>query len=321
MYKSTIGLLFCLSSFWSYAQQDSLTRKVKAALADKFPSTRVLNIEYKQLAPYNTTMRLAGSQESQQYKIKQLEQFRFDGNFELLKRRQWVLSTSLHYQLTSFNGSAAVQKPFVINSFSGDFHYQSIGMNLTHFKRLFNKPAVFNATISVDGSEQHFERVKGALSGILVVKHTAETTISLGVIAILEPSVQVPVLPVFSYVRRFQNDWELDMTLPQRIYLKKQFLEHSRLSLGSQLNKTSFYIYDNPAHTYEFRQLEINSGVVYERIFGGAFIGTLKAGIQNVFDSRIFEKEKSFKNYTIDNTPKPSFYINAGVSFNPFYKK
>ncbi len=322
MHRIHISLILVLVSVWGYGQkQDSLTEKIKTVLADKFPATRVLNLEYQQLAPYKTTLKTATGNTSQEIKIKQLEQVRFNANIDLFKKQQWVLSTSLYYQYTSFNGQNQLQQPLAVNSFSGDFHYHSTSLNLSHFTRLFHKPAIFNASISVNGSEEHFERVKGFLTGVVVLKHTAETTISLGVIAILEPSVEIPILPVFTYERRFHNQWVLDIALPQKIMLRKPLFDHSRISLGTQINTTSFYMYDNPKQTYEFRQLEINSGVTYERNMGHSIIATLKTGMQNTFNSRIFEKQKSFKNYAIENTPKPSFYLSAGISFNPFYKK
>ncbi|WP_430613415.1 DUF6268 family outer membrane beta-barrel protein [Flavobacterium sp. JP2137] len=315
-----IGVILWVVS--AQAQQyDSLTQKMKRALADKFPSTRILNVEYKQLAPYKTTLETKDGQQVQDYKIKSFEQLRFDANIPLVKRPQWVWSASVHYQYTSFDGQLENQQPGRLNSFSGDFHYHSSGLNLTHFRRLFNKPAIFNASVHVDGSEQHFERVRGLLTGVVVLKHTAETTISLGVLAILEPSVELPILPVFSYERRFENQWTLDITLPQKVMLRKQLFDHSRISMGSQLNKTSFYSYDQPSGTHEFRQLEINSGITYERTFGHALIATIKTGMQNTFNARIFEKEKSFKNYAVENSPKPSFYLSAGISYNPFAKK
>lgn len=315
-------MLVGLSCVVGYGQKnDSLTEKVKSALADKFPSTRVLNLEYQQLSPYKTNLKTADGGSSHEIKIKQLEQLRFDANIELIKKQQWILSTSLHYQYTSFNGQSQLPPPSVLNSFSGDFHYHSTALNLTHFRRLFGKPAIFNASISADGSEKHFERARGFLTGVVVLKHTAETTISLGVIAILEPSVEIPVLPVFTYERRFERQWVLDVALPQKVMLRKKLFEHSRISMGSQLNKTSFYMYENPNQTYEFRQLEINSGFTYERNLGHSIIASVKTGMQNTFNSRIFEKQKSFKNYVLENNPKPSFYLNVGMSFNPFYKK
>ena len=101
--------------------------------------------------------------------------------------------------------------------------------------------------------------------------------------------------------------------------MRKNVFQNGRLSLGTELGGTSFYLYSNTKR-YEYRQVEINSGATYEHTLGANIIGTLKTGIRAAPSSRIFEKQESFNNFMFEANAKPSFYFNVGISYNPFGK-
>ena len=200
-----------------------------------------------------------------------------------------------------------------------NFHYHSEALSLTRFSKLFNKIAIYSATASVDGSEQHFERIRGMLTASLVLKATADTKMTVGIAVIIDPSSQVPAMPIFTYEHRFNNGWVADIILPKKVVMRKDVFKNGRLSLGTEMDGTNFYLYPD-GKRYEFRQLEINSGAMYEHKLGNNLIGTLKAGLRATPSSRIFAKEDSFKDYIFDMNAKPSFYFNVGISYNPFGK-
>jgi len=90
--------------------------------------------------------------------------------------------------------------------------------------------------------------------------------------------------------------------------------------LGSNLDGAQFYLYnlDGSKQTYEYRQLDINSGLVYEQGIGKYFVLTAKTGLKMIASGRILRKQDTFKNYIFEFKPDPTFYFNIGVSFNPF---
>jgi hypothetical protein len=115
----------------------------------------------------------------------------------------------------------------------------------------------------------------------------------------------------------------LDVILPKGAYLRKEVLRNGRVSIGSDLNSTIFYLYNfqGAEKVYTFSQMEINSGLTYEHNLGRSFIATLKSGLKTIPRARVFEKNKTQRDYVWEASPDPSFYINAGLSFNPFAKK
>ena len=295
-------------------KKDSIPQKVVAFVTDKFPQTRDLNIEFTQLTPYKFSPELYDA-DLPENKIKNYQQVKAYANVYFIKNRKWMLSTSLNYRFTHLESEN--EMPLFNNE--QNFHYHSEALSVTRFSKLFNKIAIYSATASVDGSEQHFERIRGMLTASLVLKATADTKMTVGLAMIIDPSSQVPAMPIFTYEHRFNNGWVADIILPKKVVMRKDVFKNGRLSLGTEMDGTNFYLYPD-GKRYEFRQLEINSGAMYEHKLGNNLIGTLKAGLRATPSSRIFAKEDSFKDYIFDMNAKPSFYFNVGISYNPFGK-
>ncbi len=298
-----------------YAQKkDSIPIKVRAFVADKFPQARDFNVEFTQSTPYKFNSTLQG-QDLPENKVKDFRQVKANANIYLIKSKKWLVSTSLNYRYTYMD----IENPVSNYAKNRDFHYHSEGINASYYSKLFNKIAVYSASVSVDGSDQHFERIRGMVTGALVLKANATTKMTLGIAAFIDPSSQVPALPIFTYEHKFSNGWIADILLPKKILVRKDMFSNGRISFGTEMDNTSFYHY-LPGKTYEYRQVEINSGAIYEHNLGGNFIGTLRTGIRATPNARVFEKQESFKDYIFEAQYKPSFYFNIGVSYNPFGK-
>lgn len=317
--KALVPLAFFpFKNIVSAQKRDSIPNKVIAFVTDKFPQARDLNIEYTQLTPYNYSSAFQGA-DLPDNKVKNFSQINANANIYFIKNRKWMLSTALNYRFTSIETENATSLFSSETSNKADFHYHSEALNFTYFSKLFNKIAIYSATASVDGSDQHFERVRGMLTGNIILKANAKTKMTLGLALMVDPSIQVPVFPIFTYEHKFDNGWVADVILPQKLLMRKEIFSNGRISLGSEMSNTSFYLYQSDK-TYEFRQLAINLGSIYEHNLGSNFIGTLKAGLRIMPTTRIFDKEESFKDYIFKANAKPSFYFNVGISYNPFGK-
>ncbi|UTX49917.1 DUF6268 family outer membrane beta-barrel protein [Chryseobacterium sp. MA9] len=301
----------------TYAQKkDSIPLKVRAFFADKIPQARNFNLEYTLVSPSSFSSQLQGK-DLPDNKVKSFQQLKADANIYFIKNRSWLLSTALSYRYTSIRN----ENP-VIPGIEADenFHYHSEAINLTYFSRLLKKTAIYSASISTDGSDQHFERIRGLITASLILKATPKIKMTLGLAGIIDPSTQIPVLPIFTYENRFNNGWVLDVLLPKKVLVRKDISSNGRVSLGTEMDNTSFYTY-RKNNTYEFRQVALNSGVIYEHNLGGNFIGTFKTGLRANINSRAFNKQESFNDYIWKGTYKPSFYFNAGISYNPFERR
>ncbi|SFM62043.1 hypothetical protein SAMN05421738_101145 [Algoriella xinjiangensis] len=305
---------------------DTILSQIKensmAFIADKFDFAKPLNVSFTQLTPYNFTLKSKNG-DLANGEINNFSQAKASINTVFLKKKKWLLGASVGYEMTNISTDVKDTKNNPINSLDNTFHYHYSSVNFTYFSKLFNKRMIYTSSVIVDGSEQHFERVKGLITGTLILKSDEKTKMLIGLVAVIDPSSQVPILPTFTYERKLNNGWTLDVLMPQRVMIKKDIAKSGRLSFGSELAKTSFYIYDINASSdkFEFRQTELNNGLIYEHLLGKSFVFTAKTGYKYIMNSRIFNKDESFKNYSYELDSDPTFYINAGISFNPFFKK
>lgn len=326
--KQQIALLITLSCLFANAQQDSLQAKklqdtVRKVLADKFPRTRLLDVQFRQYLPADFEAEL-DKDDYVKGRIVNHYQWKAAANVKLFTRPRWNLTANADYRYESFE----VEKLDVLSPVAGPFdeykgyHYLGLSLNAMYYGSLFKKPLIYTAQVTADGSEKDVERLKGILGATLLLKRTERTVIGLGLIIIVDRTSPVPVAPVFTVDHKFKNSpWALDFILPQRLLFKRPLFENGRMSIGTEFSGDGFYMYsDNPdyANVYDFRQLELRSGITYEHWFGNGLIGYVKAGMSNMFNMRVSERGDSTNDYILSANRNATGYISLGVSFHPF---
>ena len=332
MIRTTLAALSLLAlSVGSFAQKtdslqkairDSLNlpKRVVAAAADRFAVTRPLNFEFANAGAY-TYGSERGKDKLPDNRVTKFEQTKISANFNFIKRSTWLLGATLGYRRTAVK--ADIVQPDVSDHLilDNDFHYLFSAVSFTYFSTLFKKRTFYSSTILVDGSDQHFERVKAIFTGTMLLKANKKTKMTVGVMVNIDPSAQTPIIPTFAYEHKFDNGLIADIVLPRNMYLRKFVLNNKgRLSLGMELDQTTFYLYnlEGTNQKYEYRQLDINSGMVYEHTIGKYFLLTAKSGMKLTPNGRLFRKEDTFGDPIYEIKPDPTFYFNLGVSFNPF---
>lgn len=297
----------------------NIPKRVVAYVADKFAITRPFNIEFIHTAPYSFSSK-KGEQSVPGSKVNNFSQVKVSANINFIKRRNWLLGATVGYRYT--NAQADLIMPPVGGSTitESDFHYLFSAVNFSYFSTLFNKRMIYSSSIFVDGSDKYIERVKGVLAGTMILKANQRTKMTAGILFSIDPSAQTPVIPTFSYEHKFNNGLIADISLPKSLYLRKHVFTNGRVSLGTEIDRTSFYLYniDGTSQKYEYRQLDINSGLTYEHLIAKYFVVTAKTGMKLATSGRMFRKEDSFGSPVFQTSPDPTFYFNVGVSFNPF---
>jgi len=72
---------------------------------------------------------------------------------------------------------------------------------------------------------------------------------------------------------------------------------------------------------FEYSQLEINSGVMYEHLLSSNLIVTVKGGLTHFISNRLTEKGEANKDFIYENEQDATGYFNVGLSFDPFFKR
>jgi hypothetical protein len=322
-------ILLVLVSNYAIAQQsqDSLQQKEVQIIQEKFPEIRFLNLEYNQSFDRHFSSKLF-DQDFQEGDIKSQRNFLAGANIPVYKTQKWSFTTSLFYQFSEFefeNIESSPEMPFFERNGTINFHNISAALNATYFSMLFNKPVIFNASISADANEENFGRFRGLLGFTFILKQTERTTITLGAMAFLDPSSQIPFIPTFSYNYRFQNSkWEVDFIFPQRLLFRRPIGENGRLSLGSTVGLTEFYLdKNNQAYgsAFAYSQIELKTGIIYEHRFNDYLIGTFQGGLQNFVSNQATQKGEPAKDFIYENEQEGAGYFQIGISIDPFTKK
>ncbi|WP_298737402.1 DUF6268 family outer membrane beta-barrel protein [uncultured Chitinophaga sp.] len=316
----SFGMLFSFADAFSQnGDSPGTSRRVETYAADKFAVTRPFNIEYTYSAPCNYTAEREGKPLPES-RITGFSQLKVSSSFNFIKKSRWLLGASAGYRFTAVKADVTDASTAGVNPIDKDFHYFYSSLNFTYFSTLFNKRTVYTSSILLDGSEKHVERVRGLLTGTVILKASQRTKLGVGILVNIDPTIQTPVLPIFSYEHRFDNGLLADIAFPRNVYLRKPVFGNGRVSLGAELDRTSFYLYDidGTSQRYEYRQMDIKSGLTYEHLIAKYFVLTAKTGMKLTTTGRLFRKEDSFNDYVLKTSPDPTFYFNIGVSFNPF---
>lgn len=310
----------------SQLESDSLKQKVTQGIKEKFPRARVLNFEYGQSLSRDFDSELF-DQDFQEGKVKRQHYFNAAANIPIHKTRKWSLTGSFNYKFNEFEFDNIETSDVTVFEQNGivDFHYFSSALSSTYFSTLFKKPVIYNTSLIIDGSDNGIERLKGLAGLSFILKRTDRTTMTLGAIVFIDPTAQIPFFPTFSYNHRLNNSkWEVDFILPQRLLLRRPIGENGRFSIGSSFGTTGFYAnVDNPnfAETFEYSQLEIKSGIIYEHRFNDYLIGTFQGGLQHFISNRLTEKGEPTGNFIYQNEQNATGYFKVGISVDPFAKK
>ncbi|ULT24318.1 hypothetical protein KUH03_35730 [Sphingobacterium sp. E70] len=202
------------------------------------------------------------------------------------------MGTSLGYQYTALNLQESNLSAEPLKMRTQDFHYHYESLNFSYFSKLFGKTVIYSASIMADGSDKGIERLRGMLTGTWVLKATRDVQMTIGLLGFVDPGAIIPLVPTFTYKQQYRDGWMVDVLLPKGAFVRKTMLRNGRLSLGADLNTTTFYLYDfwGLDKVYTLSQLEINSGLTYEHNLGRSFIATVKSGMKAIPRSRIFEK-------------------------------
>lgn len=318
--------LLILASLQVSAQEEDPTMKgfIKGVKRN-FPITRTFDLQYDQFGPANYDSKLFG-QKQEKGRFDSHNRLKLAVNLPLYKSKsqRFVLTNTYLYKYESYGfGSIYNFNSNTTHTRSTqDFHYFAGALSATYVSSFFSKPIIYNATIIADGNQENIQRIKGFATASLVLKKTANTTITAGLLVIADPSSIVPVAPLFTYNHRFvDSKWQIDVILPKSILLRRELLENGRISFGTEFDSENFYLNLKKPQLngiYEVNSLELKSGVTYEYHLDRKVIGTFKAGINNVISTRVTEKGERTDKYIYENKQDAQVYFRLGLSYNPF---
>lgn len=190
---------------------------------------------------------------------------------------------------------------------------------------IFGRPVIYSASITGLTNELSSIRKMSYIGGMLFpLKRTANTTMMVGGIVLIDRYAPIPFSPYFSYWHRFEGSkMELTVDLPSNLGLRKPLSDRSWVSLGTSLEQ-NFTFFN--AGEYGFQNnvtqstSDLKTGISLEHLFGKKLMVGIRGGAMTNLSNRSYLPNESYKNYFISTKTSTVPFFNVSVSLLPFLK-
>ena len=197
--------------------------------------------------------------------------------------------------------------------FSGSF---------TRIDSLFGRQIVYLASVSgLTGESSSVQKMSYLGALIFTFKQTPKTRLNLGLLINIDPSVNVPVIPIITYWHKFENDLELNVNLPREIALRKTISPKLWVNFGTSLaGSIAFFKHNRPDFPEDgnYSTLELKTGPGMEYRFERKFIFGVNAGAITAVQAREFKVGDNANNHFLNNRITTAPYVNFTFSVLPF---
>jgi len=324
--RKIICIAIMLSSTCLLFAQDSLDSKIPKAYEIVRPDSK--SYAYPIFKPLTISYDHLGNTEYKtDYLDKRVEEgefknnFRFKafGNFPIFAKKRWIVTASMNYLHEEFKAISTVNYNNTVHKDNFSVDDLSLTFSALYRDSLFNRPVMYGANLILDSRNfTSIQRVRGMVSATLVLKRTANTAISTGLVAFVDPSVQFPVFPTITYWHKFKNsNWEFDAILPARLMFRRSNTFKGWFSVGTELGGNSFFnqngITSLPGD-YEYSYSEIRAGITYEYPLNKFLLAGIKGGVSKTIMSRMGEVNAKRKDYLIETNAKALPYVSVSLS-------
>lgn len=235
------------------------------------------------------------------------------------------LSASIYYTWTSLKLKDITNElpdvpltPLTANSSTID-----LALNYSRSARIFNHPIIYSLVArGISDGVNSFRRFNFNGSFSLPLIRKENTTFSVGLLVLIDPSSPIPVEPIINYYHKFTGSGiELIIDLPNGINVKKEVARNAWFVLGSnQQSYSTFYNDHNafPDGKTSYNTIEVKSGVAFEYLFARNIMLSIRKGVNNTVSSTIFKDGENYADAPITSKNKLTPYINVSLSLLSF---
>lgn len=231
----------------------------------------------------------------------------------------WQLGATYWRSALDFNGNAA--NPFVAKLESNGMH--TAGINTTIFKPLNEKNfLIFQASADVNGVFDGFDDINSkaltlSATAIYGWKKSEKNMYGFGVARTYRAG-QIIYVPVVLWNKTFNDKWGMELLLPARGHLRRNFSTTNILQLGYELEGNQYWMRTPSANGQVFIQRgELKPRVMWDKKLSGFFWLNVQAGfrynwrfdVMNEYDAR--KDNQLFFRSALTNP----FYFSVGLNF------
>jgi len=262
----------------------------------------------------------------------------YDGKMKITRIRTAFNLPLAQWGKNTITGTVGYQRQHLqtteINSFNPQFSNmdrdvtKSTGSFTATFSRsdsIFGKQVIYSGGLSGISDElSSVKRVNYIGTVTVPLKRNQYSSLSVGLLVIIDPSAISPVIPIISYWHKFkESDLDLFVDLPSRAILRKQLSKRSWASVGSELGASLlFFDVNQPSLPQNsiYTNVEIRSGATFEYLVTKKLILGVNGGLYTTTASRMFDHNDKPDQYFYRSQASSVPYVSFSISFLPFIK-
>ncbi len=327
MKRTVLGLIILSTALITTAtaqtQTDSLKQGIRRYIARNFSEARTFNLYWETNPSQDYTLKQKGN-EAEKGKMSDVHTIKFSVTVPVLLLKNFSLYANGQfnsYQFKTTNNENEGNSAVFLRNDKGYNYYEGT-LTGTYRTRIGSKPLMLIASAFGDGWNKGFEKAQGMFSAIMIFKQSRTSSLSAGLYGMTLYD-KLPVIPIIAYSHQFSPNWSIDLTLPSRTYMRYQFSNSHRLSLGASLANEHFYLKTGmeglPEVAY-FNKTSIKPEIVYEYIIDKHFYLIARAGGSATVAGGIYGTNRKGVDgdpYLKLKQPMTPFF-NLGFSYNIF---
>lgn len=250
-------------------------------------------------------------------------------NLPLYSHKRSVVNAAFSYsnQYLDFTERRSVLIPGGKSMEDASLSPNTYGLTLSYTRSdsLFNRPVSYSLGINgVTGKSDAIQKLSYMGSFVFVLKRTQVTSLSVGGLILIDPSLSVPFIPLVSYAHTFRSSGlQLLVDLPQRAILRKQFGKKSWATAGTEIASSVSFLnlaqYNLPDET-NYSTFDLKNGISFEYLVTPKMVAGIGAGAFTTVSSRMFKAREKSNDYFLNDRNRVAPYLNVSLSFLPFLK-
>ncbi|HEX4958713.1 MAG TPA: DUF6268 family outer membrane beta-barrel protein [Lacibacter sp.] len=257
---------------------------------------------------------------NQTYRVKRIAGIRGQLNIPVVSNTKLIWQLGANYWRSGYTFES-VNNVFISKLNANGLH--TAGINTTIFKPLNEKNfLIFQASADVNGVFEKFSDVNSkaltvSATAIYGWKKSEQNMYGVGVARTYRAG-QIIYVPVLLWNKTFNDQWGMELLLPARGHLRRNFSTSNILQLGYELEGNQYWMRTPSANGQVFIQRgEFKPRVMWDKKLSGFFWLNVQAGfrynwrfdVMNEYDAR--KDEKLFFRSALTNP----FYFSVGINF------
>jgi hypothetical protein len=256
-----------------------------------------------------------------QFNVNRLSGIRAQVNVPVVSNTKLIWQLGANYWRSSFDINDNTANPFTSKLHSNGMH--TAGLNTTIFKPLNEKNfLIFQASADVNGVFDGFDEINSkavtlSATAIYGWKKSENNMIGVGVSRTYRAG-QLIYVPVLLWNKTFNDKWGMELLLPARGHLRRNFSTSNILQLGFELEGNQYWMRTPSPNGQVFIQRgELKPRVMWDKKLKGFFWLNVQAGLRynwrfdvmNEYDAR--KDNQLFFRSALTNP----FYFSVGLNF------